>query len=127
MELVRVDKFLWCVRLFKTRSMATDACKGGKVKLNGTNVKPSKEVKVGERYSIQRDGNKLDIEVKALLHNRVGAPLVSDYIIDHSPKPDPKEFIPSAFYTTPQRDKGTGRPTKRDRRDIDDLNDNKYD
>ncbi len=119
----RIDKWLWTIRVYKTRTMATDACRGGKVKLNGTNVKPSREIKKGEIYHVGKDQQKLIFQVIDAPPGRLSADKVPIYALNLSPVPDKNEFIPSAFHTTPQRDAGAGRPTKRDRREIDDLMD----
>ena len=120
MEL-RLDKYLWCIRVFKTRSEATDACKGNKVQVNGVPSKPSKEVKVGDMLVIRKGPVELTYRVKAALHARVGAALVPEYAENLTPEAeldklhDPKEV----FFV--KRDKGTGRPTKKDRRTLDAL------
>lgn len=115
----RIDKWLWLVRVFKTRSIATDACKGGLVKLNGSEVKPSKEIKVGDVISVRKGGLTLLLEVRGFPKSRVGPKLVADYVLDQTPIEEierAKMIKETAFVI---RDRGAGRPTKKDRRDLD--------
>lgn len=120
MEL-RLDKYLWCIRVFKTRSEATDACKGNKVQVNGVPSKPSKEVKVGDMLVIRKGPVELTYRVKAALHARVGAALVPEYAENLTPKAElDKLHAPKEVFFV-KRDKGTGRPTKKDRRTLDAL------
>ncbi len=115
---VRMDKWLWCVRLFKTRSKATDAIRGGKIKLNGEVIKPSREAKVGDIITFRRGVMHRKVEVKALLDKRVGAKLVDDYVIDHTPKAEFEKARMQRQVVFARRDRGSGRPTKKDRRDL---------
>lgn len=120
MEL-RLDKYLWCIRVFKTRSEATDACKGNKVQVNGVPSKPSKEVKVGDMLVIRKGPVELSYRVKAALHARVGAALVPGYAENLTPEAElDKLHAPKEVFFV-KRDKGTGRPTKKDRRTLDAL------
>ena len=120
MEL-RLDKDLWCIRVFKTRSEATDACKGNKVQVNGVPSKPSKEVKVGDMLVIRKGPVELTYRVKAALHARVGAALVPEYAENLTPEAElDKLHAPKEVFFV-KRDKGTGRPTKKDRRTLDAL------
>ena len=120
MEL-RLDKYLWCIRVFKTRSEATDACKGNKVQVNGVPSKPSKEVKVGDMLVIRKGPVELSYRVKAALHARVGAALVPEYAENLTPEAElVKLHAPNEVFFV-KRDKGTGRPTKKDRRTLDAL------
>lgn len=115
---MRIDKFLWCVRYFKTRSIATQACKQGKIKISDTKVKPSRDVFPGDSLSVRKNQINYQFEVIDLPPSRVGAKLVNQYIIDKTPK---EEFEKSDLLKYSQhyyRKKGTGRPTKKDRRDI---------
>lgn len=120
-EEVRIDKYLWSIRLFKTRSLATEACKAGRVKLEGSSIKPSHIVRVAETYSVQKGIDKKIIKVKDILDKRVDAKTAVLYYEDLSPVSD----IPRlhSVFTSPvfKRDRGTGRPTKKDRREIDDV------
>jgi ribosome-associated heat shock protein Hsp15 len=117
----RIDKWLWSVRLYKTRSIATDACKNGAVKLNGANTKPSKDVKIGDKITVKRKPIILQIEVKAFPKSRVGAKLVEEYMINHTPEEEYDKLKMGLQSVFVKRDLGTGRPTKKDRRDIDDF------
>ena len=120
-EEIRIDKWLWAVRLYKTRSQATEACKAGKVKFGGVPVKSSHTVKVGEVYELTIEQLHKVVEVKALLHNRVGAKLVSDYLIDRTPEEEYERIQMIRQYNFERRDRGTGRPTKRERREMDEF------
>jgi ribosome-associated heat shock protein Hsp15 len=111
----RVDSWLWAVRLFKSRSIATDACKGGHVKVNGQPAKAASPVKVGDRVEARAGGRQRIVEVVKLIDKRVGAPIAAECLIDHSPPPPEREMVDPFLV----RDAGTGRPTKRDRRQID--------
>ena len=111
---VRVDKWLWAARIFKTRSLAAKACDAGHVKVAGENVKPSKVVRSGETLEIVTPGGLRILEVKGLSEVRGGAPVARALYDDHSPPPPPREYAaPFA-----RRERGAGRPTKRDRRDM---------
>lgn len=120
---MRIDKFLWCTRYFKTRSIATEACKKGHIKLNGANVKPSKEVFTGEKLTIRKDQINYEILVLDVPKNRVGAKLVDLYRKDVTPEEAFQNQELLKFSKDYYRKKGTGRPTKKDRRDIDTYND----
>jgi ribosome-associated heat shock protein Hsp15 len=118
---VRIDKFIWCVRLTKTRSLATDQVKKGKIKVNDEGIKPSREVKVNDILSLSRNGAIFRYRTLALLDKRVGAKLVADYIRDET---SPEELEKYKLYQEAQstyRDYGTGKPTKKDRRDMSDF------
>lgn len=123
-EKLRIDKYLWAIRMFKTRSLATDACKAGRVKLNGTNIKPSHEVRTGETYQISKGPERKVILVAGLLENRVDAKKAVDYYQDITPVEQTTAFKSMFHAPVLKRDRGTGRPTKRDRRETDDLKDN---
>jgi ribosome-associated heat shock protein Hsp15 len=118
---LRIDKFLWAIRIFKTLSLATEACKAGKVKLNGTSLKPSAIAKVGEVYHIQKGTEKKIIEVLKLQENRTDATKAQSCYTDLSPVSDVPKL--QSVFSVPvlPRGRGTGRPTKRERRDIDKL------
>lgn len=118
MDSTRIDKWVWAVRLYKTRSDATEACKGGHVKINGTTAKPAAAVKVGDRVTAHVHDRDRDLEVVRIIEKRVGAPLAAECVVDHSPPPPPREeYVPPLF----TRDRGAGRPSKRDRREIERL------
>jgi ribosome-associated heat shock protein Hsp15 len=114
--MARIDKWLWAVRLFKTRTEAADACKGGKVKVGSDPVKPAREVKVGEEITVQQGIIKRTVRVKALLEKRVGAKLVIDYMEDLTPEEEYEKLRIQAKVFTGYE--GKGRPTKKDRRRI---------
>lgn len=118
---MRIDKYLWCIRLFKTRSIATDACKKGHVKINGTNLKPSKDIFGNEEITIRKNQINYKIIVLDIPPNRVGAKLVDLYRKDVTPKEEFEKTELLKFAKDYYRKKGTGRPTKKDRRDIDDY------
>lgn len=120
---MRLDKYLWAVRIYKTRSLAADACQGGRVKLtaDGRELKPSHDVKIGERFSLNIDQLHKEIEVTAIPPNRVGAPLVQGFMIDLTPQEEYQRIQMARQYAFEKRDRGVGRPTKRDRREIEDF------
>ena len=120
---MRIDKYLWCTRYFKTRSIATEACKKGHIKLNGTNVKPSKDVFSGEKLTIRKNQINYEIIVLGIPKSRVGAKLVDLYRKDVTPQEafDNQELL--KYSKDYYRKKGAGRPTKKDRRDIDEYTD----
>ncbi len=120
-EKLRIDKYLWAIRIFKTRSLATEACKAGRVKLNGQNVKPSAVVKIGETYSIQKGIERKVIFVTGLLERRVDAKTAVQFYEDQTPVEETYAFKSTFHAPALTRDHGTGRPTKKDRREIDDL------
>jgi ribosome-associated heat shock protein Hsp15 len=123
-EKVRIDKYLWAIRLFKTRTLATDACKAGRLKKDGTNIKASYEVKVGDVLQVSKNIEKKLIKVTALLANRVDAKKAVLHYEDITPVEDTIKFKSMFRMPVLERDRGTGRPTKKDRREIDDLQDN---
>lgn len=114
---VRIDQWVWAVRLYKTRSEAANAVRAGHVKLNGASVKPSAQVVPGDRVRAWKDFRDYEYEVTATLTKRVGAPIAQKCYIDHSPDLPPREI----WFSMPKRDPGAGRPTKRDRRELDKL------
>ena len=121
-EKLRIDKYLWAIRIFKTRSIATDACNSGKVKLNGTHVKPAKTVALGDQYEIKTENKKWIIEVTSLLHNRQKYEEAIKHYIDLSPKEIVDKTQSSAFvFNTGKRQSKQGRPTKKQKRDLDQL------
>jgi ribosome-associated heat shock protein Hsp15 len=119
-EKLRIDKYLWAIRLFKTRSQAAEACDSGKVKLMGNNVKPSRSVAVGEEYEVKTEAKKWLIKVTALLHNRVAYPEAIKHYIDMTPQEevDKLQFQAASFHTG-KRPSKIGRPTKKNRRELD--------
>lgn len=124
---MRIDKFLWCVRYFKTRTLATNACKKGHVKVNGQVVKPSHEVYATEKLTVRIQQINYQLTILELPKNRLGAKLIDIYRIDTTPKSEfeSKELL--KYSEDYYRKKGEGRPTKKDRRDIEgylDFDDN---
>ena len=117
----RIDKFLWAIRAFKTRTDATDACKGGKVKVAGVNAKPSKEVKPGDVLTVKKGSVTYTYKVLQPLERRVGAKLVPEYALNLTPAAELEKLRApvETFFIT--RDRGAGRPTKKDRREIEDA------
>jgi len=120
---MRIDKYLWCVRYYKTRSIATKACKKGQVKLNGAAAKPSREVYATDKIELRKNQINYKLTVCDLPPNRVGAKLVDIYRIDTTPKEafEAQELL--KYSKDYYRKKGAGRPTKKDRRSIDDFYD----
>src|SRR5476651_1927590 len=118
---LRIDKYLWAIRVFKTRTLASDACKAGRVKLEGTNIKPSHEVKIGETYQISKGPDRKTIKVTGLLESRVDAKTAVLYYNDITPVEETMVYKTMFHAPVLKRDRGTGRPTKRDRREIDEL------
>ncbi len=118
---IRFDKYLWCVRLAKTRSQASELISKGKVKLNHSQVKSSREVKITDVISIHKNAAVFEYKVKDLIDKRLGAKLVENYILDIT---KPEEIERHKQYQLAQsvyRDNGSGKPSKKDRRDIDDF------
>lgn len=113
----RVDSWLWAVRLFKTRSLATAACRAGHVRINGERVKAAQGVRVGDEVRIRVAGFDRIVAVRKLVVKRVGADAAAECYTDNTPPPPPK----SETALLPVRDRGAGRPTKRDRREIERL------
>ena len=121
-EKLRIDKYLWAIRIFKTRSLAAEACEKGKVKLNGDSVKASKSVTIGDEYEIKTEAKKWIIKVTALLPNRVQFSEAIKFYIDLTPKEDSEAIkIQAASFHTGKRLSKIGRPTKKERRDLDDF------
>ncbi|MBN2728810.1 MAG: RNA-binding S4 domain-containing protein [Bacteroidales bacterium] len=116
---MRIDKFLWTVRVYKTRSMASEAIRNGRVSIDDNEVKASREVKIGERICIRLHAFTKTIEIKDLPKSRMGAKLVENYIIDHTPDSEYQKLQITREKLVFQRPKGLGRPTKKERRDLD--------
>ncbi|TJZ58810.1 RNA-binding S4 domain-containing protein [Streptomyces piniterrae] len=113
----RIDSWIWSVRLTKTRSMAAAACRAGHVRVNGERVKPAHGVRNGDEVRLRHAGRERIVVVTRLVRKRVGAPVAAECFIDNSPPAPPREEAPVIAL----RDRGTGRPTKRDRREIEQL------
>lgn len=118
---MRLDKFIWSVRLTKTRSVATDACNGGKIKLNTTQAKASKEVKAGDQIELKKGIITRRYQILALPNGRVGAKLVELYLKDITPETEILKWEKSRLVSVVTRDPGSGRPTKKERREIDEF------
>ena len=116
---MRIDKYLWCVRYFKTRNIATTACKKGHVKVNGTAVKPSREVYATDQLIVRINQVNYQLTVQDIPPSRVGAKLVDIYRIDTTPKPEFEAQELLKYSKDYYRQKGEGRPTKKDSREID--------
>jgi ribosome-associated heat shock protein Hsp15 len=117
--MARIDKFIWAVRLCKTRSLAADLCKANKILLNDEEVKAGKDVKVGDKVTVKKNSARFSYEVIALLEKRVGAKLVSEYIIDVTPQEEIDKYEMYQLAQKQYRQDGLGRPSKKDRRKID--------
>ena len=113
----RVDRWVWAVRLTRTRAVAAAACRSGHVKVNGDRAKPATSVKVGDEVRVRGDGPERIVVVARVIDKRVSAAVAAAALVDHTPPPLPRAEIPSVL----QRDRGAGRPTKRERRLIDQL------
>ncbi|OAD42564.1 RNA-binding S4 domain-containing protein [Polaribacter atrinae] len=120
---MRIDKYLWCIRIFKTRSLASTACKKGQVKIDNKSLKPSKEVFGDELILVRKNQINYQIKVLDLPESRVGAKIVDLYRKDVTPKEEFEKTDLLKYAKDYYRKKGTGRPTKKDRRDIDDYQD----
>ncbi|WP_406288929.1 RNA-binding S4 domain-containing protein [Embleya sp. NBC_00896] len=111
---VRVDSWIWSVRMTKTRSLAAAACKAGHVRVNGDRVKPAQSIKIGDEVRLRQDGFERIVVVKRIVRKRVGPPVAAECMTDNSPPRPPREEI----VVVARRDRGAGRPTKRDRREL---------
>lgn len=116
MESTRVDRWLWSVRLAKTRSDAATACRGGHVRVNDRPAKPATPVRPGDRVRARVHDRTRTVEVTKVIEKRVGAPIAQECYVDHTP---PEPAVPTPVFA--RRDRGAGRPTKRDRRVLDQL------
>ncbi|MFJ7274522.1 RNA-binding S4 domain-containing protein [Kitasatospora sp. NPDC098663] len=114
---VRVDSWIWSVRLTRTRALAAAACRAGHVRVNGERVKPAQALRPGDEVRVREDGYERVVVVQKLIRKRVGATVAADCLVDNSPPRPPRELVATAG----ERDRGAGRPTKRERRDLDQL------
>lgn len=121
MEEVRIDKYLWAIRVYKTRTEATDACKGGKVRVNGADTKPSKPVKVGDTIVARKGPVVYTYKVLQLIDKRQGAKLVPNYAENQTSAEELAKLRAPVETFFLKRDRGAGRPTKKDRRQMEDL------
>lgn len=120
-ENVRVDKWLWAVRVFKTRSLASEACRKGYVTIDNVSVKPSRIVKVGETLKVRKSPITKSLKILALSEKRMGAKLIVDFVEDVTPAEELELLEMQKNMRWSSRDRGTGRPTKKDRRELDDF------
>ncbi len=120
---LRIDKWMWAVRIYKTRTLAGDSCRAGKVKIDGIAVKPSRALKLGDVMTVSIGPLTRTLKVKMLIHNRVSAKLVPDSLEDLTPVEEYERIKFMHELNAEHRDRGTGRPTKKDRRFIDRLKD----
>lgn len=119
---LRIDKYLWAIRLFKTRTLAAEACDSGKVKQSGKPVKASKAVMVGDEYEVKTESRKWVVKVAALLHNRVAYSEAIKYYIDMTPQEEIERLkFEAASFHTGKRQSKIGRPTKKQRRELEDF------
>ena len=123
-EKLRLDKYLWAIRLFKTRSLATTACNSGKVKYEEEQAKPGKNVHLGDIYDVRTEGKRWRIKVTGLLHTRVKYEEAIKYYLDITPEEELERLkYQAASFHTGKRPSKIGRPTKKERRDLDDFMD----
>jgi ribosome-associated heat shock protein Hsp15 len=123
-EKLRLDKYLWAIRLFKTRTLAATACDSGKVKFDGSQAKASRQVSVGDEYEIKTEAKRWRIKVAELLYSRVAYSEAIKYYIDITPEEEIQRLqYQSASFHTGKRQSKIGRPTKKERRDLDDFMD----
>lgn len=124
MDGVRIDKYLWAIRVYKTRQDSTESCKGNKITVNGNSVKPSHEVKAGDKIEVRKGPVKYIFQVTAPLEKRVGAKEVEKYALNLTPQSEMDKLHAPVESFFIKRDRGTGRPTKKERREMDSLYDN---
>ncbi|UPK71042.1 RNA-binding S4 domain-containing protein [Chitinophaga filiformis] len=120
-EKVRIDKYLWSIRIFKTRSLASAGCESGRVKMNGAAVKAARSVAINDVYEIRTEGRKWVIQVTGLLANRVQYTEAIKYYNDITPEEDKHEQRQASVFQTGKRPSKIGRPTKKERRELDDF------
>lgn len=120
-DVVRIDRYLWAIRVYKTRTEATDACKGNKVKVCGVNAKPSKMIKIGDEIEVRKGSILYSYKVKSLVQNRVGAKIVSDLVENNTSEAELEKLKAPIETFFLKRDRGAGRPTKKDRREMDSM------
>lgn len=123
---VRIDKWLWAVRLFKTRTLAVEACKKGRIMISGTNIKPSRMIKVGDVIQIKKSPITYSFKVLDLSEKRMGAKLVPEFMVDATPQSEYDILELSKVSGFIDRDRGAGRPTKKDRRSLVDFIDDSF-
>lgn len=121
-EKLRLDKYLWAIRLFKTRTLAAAACDNGKIKFNGSAAKAAKHISIGDEYEVKMENKKWRIKVTGLLHHRIKYQEAIKYYVDITPAEEKEriQFQAATFYTGKRRSR-IGRPTKKQRRDLNDF------
>lgn len=127
---VRIDKWLWSIRIFKSRTIATDAVKAGRVRVAGAAVKPSFQIAEGEVVTVKKDGFNFQFRAIQLIEKRVGAAIAVTCYEDVTPQEERDKYLAwfqNSAPTTEKRDRGTGRPTKKDRREMDEFKSVEYD
>jgi len=120
-EGTRIDKYLFAVRLYKTRSLASEECRKGKITIGGMNVKPSRELKIGETIQLRRPPITRSYKVLALTESRMAAKLVPEFLLETTPASELEILEVQKNMSVYNRERGTGRPTKKERRDLDDF------
>jgi ribosome-associated heat shock protein Hsp15 len=120
-EGIRIDKYLFAVRLYKTRSQASEECRKGKVTIGGMNIKPSRELKVGEILQLRRPPITRSYQILALTENRMAAKMVPEFLLETTPASELEILEVQKKMSVYNRERGTGRPTKKERRDLDDF------
>lgn len=123
---MRIDKWLWCVRLYKTRTLAAEACNMGKVLVNGSSCKPSKEINLGDEVLVNFNPLKKNVKVLEVLNNRIPAKDVPQYYQDLTPEEEYQKVEMMRMMYFERRDAHTGRPTKKDRRNIERFKDSEF-
>lgn len=118
---IRIDKWLWAIRIFKTRSLANDACQSGKIKINDNRIKPSRAIQIGDRITVQKNFIKHEYKVTGIIEKRVSATIAQQNYIDQTPEEEKIKQESKLFSPQYTREKGTGRPTKKDRREFDKM------
>ena len=121
MESVRIDKYLWAIRVYKTRNEATEACKGNKVQVNGVNAKPSREVHAGDMLLVRKGLVQMSFKVLQVAGNRMGASLVPEFAENLTPESELAKLHAPVETFFVRRERGSGRPTKKERRELDAL------
>ena len=121
MEEARIDKWLWMVRIFKTRSLATEACKKGRVQINQAEVKAAKEIKIGSTVSVRKPPITYTFIAKGIPKNRIGAKLLPEYVENITSEDELQKLEPGFLAFQEHRDRGSGRPTKKERRTLDSI------
>ena len=122
-EPVRIDKWLWAVRLFKTRTLATEECRKGRITIDGVVVKPSRIPKIGDIIKVRKNPVTYSYKIIGIIGKRVGAKLVQEFALDITPPEELKNLEIKQQMGSMERDRGSGRPTKKDRRDLNRLQD----